>query len=103
MDDTTLISHNRDNMQIMLDTCNEFYTINDINVNPIKSNFIVINNSRNTNTQSITIGNDIIIPLPPNISARILGVWHNGKDNKQYQKELIIQKVEIFRKTIGKK
>ena len=103
MDDTTLISHNRDNMQIMSDTCNEFYTINDINVNPIKSNLIIINNSGNTNTQSITIGNDIILPLPSNIPARILGIWYNGKGNKQYQKELITQKVETFRKTIGKK
>ena len=103
MDDTTLISYNQESMQTLTDTCNEFYNINDININPNKSNLIIINNSGDPEIQQIEIGKDTITPLKPDIPVRILGVWHNGRGNKQYQKELIIQKIETFRKIIGGK
>jgi len=101
MDDTTLISNNSNNMQQICDISNTFFELNDIQINTDKLHLIVIN-KKDHQTQ-INIQQHNITALPSSQAIRVLGVWHNGKGDKNYQTELIHQKTNCTKNIIQRK
>ena len=55
-DDTTFIVDSQCNMQEILDKANKFYCINDIDINPKKSELIVVNTKKENTQRSIRLG-----------------------------------------------
>jgi ribonuclease HI len=101
MDDTTWIANNKETLQEITDTAEEFYTLNDIQTNPKKSYLLIINGSTQDRSTGITLQGQQIIGTEPDIAVRILGVWHNSKGTKQYQQQLIKQKIRKTSTLIG--
>jgi hypothetical protein len=93
MDNTIWIADSRSNLQKILNTAQEFYTINDIQVNSEKSQLLIINGNTKDKLGGITIQNQHVQGTDPNIPVRILGVWHTANGTKKYQRELIQQKI----------
>jgi hypothetical protein len=82
MDDTTLISNNAANIQQICDISSTFFQLNDIQINTDKSHLIVIN--KKEHQTRIKVQQHNITVLPPSQAIRILGVWHNGKGDKNH-------------------
>jgi hypothetical protein len=78
MDDTTLISYCKENLQLMMNICDNFYQLNDIQINPNKSELIVINNNNPEEPSTIQTTSGTITALTKHQPIRMLGVWHNG-------------------------
>ena len=55
-DDTTFIANSQHNMQEILNKANEFYCINDIDINSKKSELLVINANAETTQKMVKLG-----------------------------------------------
>jgi hypothetical protein len=89
MDDTTLLAKDQLQLEAMLDMANEFYNLNDIKINKDKSELLLkkLDKSFNySNSLMIRFGSEYINikPKDPSESIRILGVWFNVKDDKNF-------------------
>jgi hypothetical protein len=87
MDDTNIISNNRENLEKLLDSANEFYVLNDIQINKDKSELLLQKADENEKQQvSILFGDKMIKvkPLHSKNSMRILGVWFNAYDDNKF-------------------
>ena len=77
MDDLNLLSKNKSDLQTLLNISEEFFLINNITANPLKTKLISKNSKLNNKT--ITLFNTPIHPQPPNTPIRILGIWISEK------------------------
>src|SRR5271170_537265 len=93
MDDTTWIANNKQNLQQIITSAEQFYEINDIQTNPKKSELLIINGSLQERETGIILKEQLVKGSPPDTPVRILGIWHTSKGNKKFQIELIKQKV----------
>ena len=103
MDDTTWIAPNQKHLQQILNTATQFYKINDIHINPDKSQLLIINGKNTDFDTGVSMDNTIIPGCKKGIPVRILGVWHDSAGNKKYQKQLIHNKILITRNLLGRK
>src|SRR5260363_452984 len=55
-DDTTFIASTQSNLQDILDKANEFYCINDIDINPKKLEMVVVNSKISLRQQVVKLG-----------------------------------------------
>src|SRR5690348_12434928 len=94
MDNITLFTNNKSDLQNMINTTEEFYKINNISINLKKSNLLIINRRSKDKEEEITLQNNTLQGTDSRTLIRILGIWHLSKGNKQYQKELIKQKID---------
>jgi hypothetical protein len=101
MDDTTLISNSKSNLQDSCDLCSQFFLLNDIHINCDKSHLIVINNKERQ--AQVQLQNYTIQTSSHSIPIRILGTWHNNKGDKKFQQELILTKTIQTCNTIRRK
>ncbi|EXX52053.1 hypothetical protein RirG_256390 [Rhizophagus irregularis DAOM 197198w] len=79
MDDTIFLESSRFRMQNIVDIANEFYIINDIDINAKKSELIIINPTVEWHEQNIELGRDRSIIQATNEEIRYLRVWFSNK------------------------
>ncbi|GBC13545.2 RNA-directed DNA polymerase from mobile element jockey-like [Rhizophagus irregularis DAOM 181602=DAOM 197198] len=72
MDDTIFLESSRFRMQNIVDIANEFYIINDIDINAKKSELIIINPTVEWHEQNIELGRDRSIIQATNEEIRVL-------------------------------
>ncbi|PKY36083.1 hypothetical protein RhiirB3_457961 [Rhizophagus irregularis] len=70
-------------MQKIVDIANDFYLINDIDINVKKSEMIIINPSVKRHDQIIKLGHDRSIVQATNNEIRYLGVWFSNKPSRR--------------------
>jgi exonuclease III len=99
MDDTTFITQNQEDLKEIIHTSSSFYNLNDITVNPHKSELLILN----ANKQDIQINNQTISPASPGTAIRVLGVWHEDKTGKKHQRNLIKTKTNLICNTLARK
>ncbi|EXX60403.1 hypothetical protein RirG_180210 [Rhizophagus irregularis DAOM 197198w] len=83
MDDTIFLESSRFRMQNIVDIANEFYIINDIDINAKKSELIIINPTVEWHEQNIELGRDRSIIQATNEEIRYLGVWFSNKPSRR--------------------
>jgi hypothetical protein len=93
MDDTTWIAPNQIQLQKILDTAIQFYDINDIHINPEKSQLLIINGKPMDFNNGVSMDNTFIPGCKKGTPVQILGVWHDSAGNKKFQKQLIHNKI----------
>src|SRR3954469_13905568 len=87
MDDTTWINHKQQQLKSILMVADDFYTLNNIQVNKTKS-VLITNAIKDGFPVTFQFGTDSIVikPCKPNESTRMLGVWINIKLKHQFVK-----------------
>lgn len=81
-----------------------FFAMSGIQLNPNKSELIVIENKYNRNTpKEIKMKEIPIRAIKKDQTARYLGIWINGDSQKMYQKTLIMKKVNDTSKKLKAK
>jgi hypothetical protein len=83
MDDTVFLESSKYRMQKIVDIANEFYLINDIDINTKKSEMIIINPTVERHEQTIELGQDRSIVQATDDEIRYLGVWFSNKPNRR--------------------
>ena len=100
-DDTTWIAASRQAMEKTLAIANEFFELNDIQINSKKSNLLIFNPKSRLEKRSIFFGNEEIIEEKPYSITRMLGVWLNCRMNERLvfskARGIIQQMVETIR------
>ena len=87
MDDTTWIAPNQNQLQQILNTATQFYNLNDIQVNPDKSQLLIINGKSTDFNTGVSMDNTIIPGCKKSTPVHILGsgmtvlVTKNTKSN----------------------
>src|SRR5260363_364187 len=81
-DDTTFIASTQSDLQDILDKANEFYCINNIDINPKKSKMVVVNSRMLPRQQVVKLGRERaeVKALEAEKAAHFLGVWITAKD-----------------------
>ncbi|CAG8843662.1 10345_t:CDS:2, partial [Gigaspora margarita] len=82
-DDTIWVAPNKQVIKKMLSIANEFFYINNIQINVKKSNLIVFNPKTKVEERSITFGSDSILDEKLYNIMRLLGVWLNSRLNER--------------------
>ncbi|EXX62296.1 hypothetical protein RirG_163120 [Rhizophagus irregularis DAOM 197198w] len=90
-------------MQKIVDIANDFYLINDININVKKSEMIIINPSVERHEQVIELGHDRFIVQATNDEIRYLGVWFSNKPSRRRWMQHISTTVKSFCDTVRRK
>ena len=85
-DDTTWVAPNRQAMEKTLSIANEFFHINDIQINVKKSKLIVFNPKTKVEERNITFGSDSISDENQQNITRMLGVWLNSRLKERQEK-----------------
>jgi hypothetical protein len=89
MDDTNLFSNNQQELEEILQIADDFYNLNDIQINKDKSE-LLLRKSNHSFTYSekikIKFGHQFvnITPTPKNSSIRVLGVWFNAFNKRDF-------------------
>ena len=105
-DDTTWIARSKEELQKIINTANEFYALNDIEINSKKSELLVFNaNSKAKEIKEHYIANismkeDKIYMKKDMNLCRYLGVWISNKDNLNYSLNMIRNEINRICKAI---
>lgn len=89
MDDSTWVGKSESDLRQSLDIAEEFFELNDIQINTKKTKLIVINTKKNKKEKerrTTRFVKDTIIAEDPNSAIRLLGVWINEVKGKKAQK-----------------
>ncbi|PKY33554.1 hypothetical protein RhiirB3_452538 [Rhizophagus irregularis] len=86
MDDTTLISNNKKGLEEMIDTCHQFFNINDIKANVGKCELIKINSKE----EELKIEGNTITKMNNEEGNRYLGIYFRYDNKRRIYKEKII-------------
>ncbi|KAF9078961.1 hypothetical protein BGX23_005581, partial [Mortierella sp. AD031] len=101
MDDTDWIARNRENLQKIIDIAMSFFTLHGIEINPKKSELIVINPT--CDELWVEIGENRVSALPPGTSARVLGVWFSADGKGTHTRQLIKQELSTICSILSRK
>lgn len=104
-DDTTWIAKTEKEMQRIVNKAQEFYDLNDIEINPKKSELVVINKNKTKEIEGISLGKakEIVVEKSQKDLSRFLGVWIRAKDQEKNIKKRIKRDISCFIHTIGNK
>ena len=98
-DDTTWIAKSEKVLQKIIDISNEFYELNDIEINSKKSELLVLNQKESDiergSTPRIRVGEkkEVVQVKKRKEAIRYLGVWILEKGSKKCNKTVIIREV----------
>jgi hypothetical protein len=100
-DDTTWIAESKEQMERTIEIAEEFFELNDIQINGKKSKLIILNTKEAKENRRIKLGNEWIYEEDGNKITRFLGIWLNNKLKetliKAKAKELVRSTVEGLR------
>ena len=97
MDDTVWHSDHPETLQKIINEASSLYKINNIEVNPSKSDLLYIF-SKNFKTPNYPLyfDNQIINPKKPTDIIRYLGIYYDGKGSTKPTLDIIYNKIENF-------
>ena len=97
MDDTVWHSDHPETLQKIINEASSLYKINNIEVNPSKSDLIHIS-SKNSKIPNYPLhfDNQIIKPRKPTDIIRYLGIYYDGKGSTKPTLDMIYNKIENF-------
>jgi ribonuclease HI/exonuclease III len=103
-DDTTFIADSKENLQKIIDKAQEFYDLNDIEINPKKSELLVLNREKGSQFSIMHgSGREEIKAKKIEDTVRLLGVWIGGKNQKRKCRNRLHQEVKCFTQIIRAK
>ena len=92
-DDTTWIANSKEQMELTLSIAEDFFELNDIQINGKKSKLIIMNSKESKENRKIKLSNEWIHEEEKAKITRFLGIWLNSKLNesqiKTRAKELV--------------
>ncbi|GET62489.1 RNA-directed DNA polymerase from mobile element jockey-like [Rhizophagus irregularis DAOM 181602=DAOM 197198] len=97
MDDTNMLAGNKEELEKILKTADDFYTLNDIQINKEKSELLLKKKNFNFNEKiELEFGNQKIKikPKGKTESLRILGVWFNIYNDNNFIKQQAFDEVK---------
>jgi hypothetical protein len=106
MDDTTWISHTKSQLESTLIIADEFYRLNNIQVNKLKSVLLTNDPSvhavQPTPAVKLSFGNEQINIHPVSLkdSTRVLGVWINLTRSPTFVKQQLSKDISHFKQTL---
>ena len=95
-DDTTWLGKSKEEMESILAIANEFFVINDIQLNESKCKLLVMNKRKKEESENIQINRIVIKVAKKNTVVRMLGIWLNGRLKESLVKD---KAKEIIRQT----
>jgi exonuclease III len=105
-DDTTWIARSKKELQEIVNVSNEFYELNDIEINSKKSELLVLNSinkkSANQKSMSVNVGKsgDKVYAKKDASTFRHLGVWISHKDNQKHSINIIKDEISRMCKAV---
>jgi hypothetical protein len=104
-DDTTWIAKSLEEMQEIIDKAQEFYELNDIEINPRKSELLVLNSRQSKSQNRVFMGlKKVEVKAKEEKElARFLGVWISAKDQEKSTKNRIKRDIYNFTSLVNNK
>ena len=104
-DDTALLANSKASMQMLVNTAESFFRLNNIEINGKKTELIVINRKDKLEEKAIMIkeGKEKIIAKKKNEVARYLGVWLMAADLKQTIKKRLGAEIKQMANLLNRK
>ncbi|GES98355.1 retrovirus-related protein [Rhizophagus clarus] len=106
MDDTTIITDSKENLEVLLTTADSFFELASIKINYDKVELLLRNDSAyDASPINLSFGDKItsIVPKSPKENIRILGVYFNVARCPKYNLRLIRDEIMNFTSMIKKK
>ncbi|EXX71294.1 hypothetical protein RirG_079790 [Rhizophagus irregularis DAOM 197198w] len=103
IDDTVFLESSKFRMQKIVDIANEFYSINDIDINTKKSEMIIINPTVERQEQTIELSRDRPIVQATDDEIMYLGVWFSNKPNRRRWMQRLSATIKNFCDTVRRK
>ncbi|KAF9121245.1 hypothetical protein BG015_005876, partial [Linnemannia schmuckeri] len=101
MDDTQWIAPSKANLQEITNRAMSFFALHGIEINPKKSELIVVNST--CADPSIRLGADTVTALPPATAARVLGVWFSADGKGAHTRQLVKEEVSKMCQILSRK
>ena len=104
-DNTIWIANSQQNLQKIINRVQEFYELNNIEINPKKSELIAINQRKIHNNRKIVLGTRKIEVLvkEEKETAHFLGVWIGAKNQEKSTKNRVKRDIYSFSSMINHK
>src|SRR5437868_9958725 len=102
-DDTTWIANSKEQLEEIIKIAEDFFKINNIQINPSKSRLITINTKSNIEEHKIIVDKQEVYATKEKEAVRFLGVWIGQKLGKKQIVAKAKQVVRLFVNTIKKK
>jgi hypothetical protein len=101
MDDTNFLTNSKEELEEILRVADEFYNLNDIQINKDKSELLLRSSSycyEESRKIQIQFGNHMmnILPTPKDNSIRILGVWFNAFNKREFVLNQCINEIKTL-------
>jgi len=98
MDDTVWHSEHPETLQEILNDAFSLYKLNNIEVNPSKSDLLHITskNLKTSTNYTLSFDNQLIIPRKSTDTIRYLGIYYDGKGSSKPTLDTIYSKIENF-------
>ncbi|GET01104.1 retrovirus-related protein [Rhizophagus clarus] len=106
MDDTTIITDSKENLEVLLTTADSFFELASIKINYDKVELLLRSDSAyDASPINLSFGDKsiLIVPKPPKENIRILGVYFNVARCPKYNLRLIRDEIINFTSMIKKK
>ena len=95
-DDTTWIAKSKKQMEQTIKIAEDFFKLNDIQINGKKSKLITVNASVDTENRKVKLGNEWVIAEQKSKTTRFLGIWLG---NKLCESQIKTRAIELVRST----
>ena len=102
-DDTTWIANSKEQLEEIIKIAEDFFKINNIQINPSKSRLITINTKSNIEERKVIEDKQEVYTTKEKEAVRFLGIWIGQKIDKKYIVAKAKQVVRLFANMIKKK
>ena len=102
-DDTTWIADSKEQMEQMIEIAEDFFKLNDIQINGKKSKLVIVNPSITKEDRKINLGNEWVQAEGKSKTTRFLGIWLSNKLCESQTKTRAKELVRATAKTLSTK
>jgi len=110
VDDTVWIANSKESATAILHIANRFFSTQDIEINPQKTELLIVKKHTRTQPQTTTtspiklpFGNSEITASRPNTPHRYLGVWISDTNDNKHTVKLLNTEIDLMGKAIKNK